>query len=169
MRTPERMGIFGLSWQEKVADYMLRDLSGTVHESKMKSFWMPGGRNTSIVNNISREYIAIMATGRRPADFSGSFLSNDSLVLADEIVEKTNIDIEIVKSYLRAIWTLARDGEIPVAKWDPAGYRKSLTTSKTFESESTILDNVQKGSKNIIAFLALAAIPLVLVAVKRSK
>jgi hypothetical protein len=163
---PELMGIFGWSWQEKVATLMLSILKGTNYESKMKSFWGGSGKNTTLVNNLHVAYMALMAAGNNPASFAlapgsdgkNGVFSADSTLLSQQIVKTTSVEKPIVDSFITSIFVLARDGKIPYEKWDPKGYNESKAlTSSTFQSEQSIIDKVIKPADNTIKTLLIVA------------
>jgi len=164
---PELMGIFGFSWPEKVAAFMVKRLKGTVYENKMKTFWGAGGKNTELVENLERQYLLLMATGHNPASFSmppdingnGGTLSADSQLLAQLINSGTNVDIPIINEFLRGLFVLSRDGKIPFEKWNPQGYKESKkTTSEVFPSEQGILDKLKPAGNTMNSVLLIAGI-----------
>lgn len=162
----ELMGIFGFSWPEKVASFMQKRLKGTAFESKLKSFWGAGGKNIELVENLHREYIALMAQGKNPATFSlppdvsgnGGVFSSDSILLSQIINSKTAIDKTIIEEFFRAIFVLARDGKIPYEKWNPKGYSEAEKLTKTFTSEQNIFDKLKSGSGSLNSLLLIAGI-----------
>lgn len=140
--SPELMGLFGLTWAEKVASFMDARLSGSA-KKKMHDITQSGGMNIKLVDNLYNEYIALLARGNQPAQFviapdskgnGGDFTSN-SLMLADAIGGKTNVESSIVLNFLRAMFVLARDGKIPFERWNPAGYQQTTELRKTFATE----------------------------------
>lgn len=164
---PELMGLFGLTWPEKVASFMLKRLKGSVYESKLKSFWGGSGKNTELVENLETQYLLLMAQGHNPATFSlppdingdGGTLSADSQLLSQLINSGTNVDIPIINEFLRGLFVLARDGKIPFEKWNPAGYQEAKkTTSSAFESEQGILDKLKPAGNTMNAVLWIAGI-----------
>lgn len=148
----EYMGIFGLSWQEKVASFVKNRLKGTAIQKKLSDFFQSGGLNVSLIKNLYNEYAALMAMGNAPADFvvlpnqsgDGGEFKQSTITLASKIATKTNVDNSIILEFLRALFVLARDGKIPFEKWNPQGYKESTQLRKTFETEKTILDTVVK-------------------------
>lgn len=144
----EYMGLFGFSWQEKVAGFMKKQLAGTAAAKKLSSFWQAGGVNVALVKNLHNEYMALMARGNPPSSFAvapgsdgrGGQYSPSTLSLAATLSGKTNIETSIVLEFLRALYVLARDGKIPFEKWNPSGYAESTALRKTFISEKGLLD-----------------------------
>lgn len=168
--SPELLGIFGLSFAEKVAAFMSKHLKGTAAAKNLKSFWSPGGVNTTLIDNLQREYAAEMAYGRQPASFvippdasgNGGTYTESSVALAGILSAKTNIDSAVILEFFRALFVLARDGKIPFAKWDPRGVMASTAAQKTFQSEKSIADIASGGLKTlaIIAGLGVGAYAL---------
>ncbi len=158
---PELMGIFGFSWQEKVARFMYSRLKGTDVAKKMKSFWSGSGMNVTIVNNLYREYAAFMAQGYAPAQYTvtpdaagdGGTLSQESIKLASLLYNKTGVAIEIIVEFFRALFVLARDGKIPFEKWNPAGYKLSDQLRQTFTTERSKVSTLTSYLKGV-SFLA---------------
>lgn len=146
----EYMGIFGFSWEEKVGSFMKKALQGTAAAKKMSSFFQAGGVNVSLVKNLANEYLALMARGYRPANFtappdsngSGGTFDSSTISLAGMLSNKTNVDAAVSLAFLRALFVLSRDGKIPFAKWNPQGYKESTTLRKTFSTEKGILEKV---------------------------
>ena len=146
------MGIFGLSWEEKVASFVKKRLSGTSLSKKLSDFFQSGGLNVSLIKNLYNEYAAFMAVGNPPSDFDvlpnqsgdGGEFKQTSLSLASKIESKTNVDFSIILEFLRALFVLSRDGKIPFEKWNPQGYKESTQLRKTFDTEKSILDTIVK-------------------------
>lgn len=164
---PELMGLFGFSWPEKVAAFMVKRLKGTPYEKKLKTFWGASGKNTELVENLETQYLLLMATGHNPATFSlppdidgnGGALSADSQLLAQLINSGTNVDIPIINEFLRAIFVLSRDGKIPYEKWNPQGYQIARQkTSTAFESEQGILDKLKPAGNTLNTVLLIAGV-----------
>ena len=161
--SPELLGLFGLSWSEKVASQMSKYLKGTAAAKKLKSFWSPGGVNTTLVENLQREYAAEMAYNREPASFvippdssgNGGEFTENTVSLAAIISGKTNIDVAIILEFFRSLFVLARDGKIPFAKYDPNGVKQSSAAAKVFESERSILDVAGSGLKTLLIIAGL--------------
>lgn len=162
----ELMGLFGLSWPEKVASMMNKQLKGTELAKKLKNFWQPGGLNTKTVENLHREYMALMASGKAPSNFSvqpgsdgsGGVLDQSTIDLSVLLQQKTNIETPIVLAFLHSLFVLARDGKIPFQKWNPKGYTVSTALQKTFKTEQGFLDTVGETKNYMKIFVALAAV-----------
>jgi hypothetical protein len=154
---PEIMGIFGMSWQEKIVAFMKKQLKGQTELLKKLSTWW--GENTTLIDNLYREYTALIATGGNPVSFSelpgidgsGGTFSVETELTATNIAAKTAIDRKIVESFLRALFVLARDGKIDYKKLDPVGYIETKTATKSVTAEKTgILEQVSSSAKTIL-------------------
>lgn len=165
-RSTEYMGLFGLTWEEKVAAFVQRRLKGTAAAKKLSSFLQAGGKNVTLIKNLYREYAALMASGYNPADFSvspddkgsGGQYSDDTVSLAGVIADKTNVEPVIVLEFLRGLFVLARDGKISFAKWNPQGYKQSTKLQKTFSTEKSFLDMTSKTGTYAKIALAIGAV-----------
>lgn len=146
--TAEYMGLFGFTWEEKVAAFIKKQLKGTAAAKKLSSFFQAGGLNVELVKNMFNEYAALMVRKLPPASFSvqpdangnGGTYSQSTIDLAAIIGTKTNIDTPVILAFLRALFVLARDGKIPFAKWNPEGWKESTSLRKSYSSEKTFLD-----------------------------
>ncbi len=162
----EQMGLFGLSFEEKVAEFIRKRLKGTASAKKLSDFFQAGGKNVSLVKNLYREYAALMASGYSPSSFTvspdgkgnGGQYASDTVTLAGKINGKTNIDMVIVLEFLRALFVMARDGKIPFAKWNPRGYQQSTKLQKTFSTEKGLLDITSKTGAYAKIALILGAV-----------
>lgn len=161
---PETMGLFGLSWPEKVASFMYKQLKGSAAAKKLKQFWGAGGKNVTLVKNLHNEYMAFLARGYNASNFTippdangkgGSFDQNTT-TLAGLIQQKTNVSIPIILEFLRAMFVLARDGKIPFKKWNPKGYQQSTDLRKSFQSEKGVLEAAQ-ATGNVAKMLVVLA------------
>lgn len=166
MCSPETMGLFGLSWTEKVASFMSKQLKGTAAGKKMNQFWQAGGKNVTLVKNLHNEYMAYLSSGYKPAGFTyvpdskgnGGTFDQSTIQLAGLIQQKTNVDTPIILEFLRGLFVLARDGKIPFAKWNPQGYAESTAKRKTFESEKGILEAAKSGTNVAKMIMILAGL-----------
>lgn len=143
---PEYMGVFGLTWEEKVAALTFKKVNAVnkVIAKKLKDFFQAGGYNIRLIENMYREYAALMAQNYQPANFpQGLDPDTSTAKLSLLIKSKVNTDDLIVLNFLLSLQELAAAGSIPFAKWNPSGYAKSTALQKTFESEKTILDKAQ--------------------------
>lgn len=171
----ESMGWFGLTWQEKVAKFTYDEtmLTNKGIAKKLKDFLQPGGFNTRLIENIHREYSALMAKNYKPALFKNGVPNKNTLDIVQIIKDKINADEIIVLNFLRSLQNLAAAGTIPFAKWNPSGYAESTALQKTFDSEKTIFDKAQgvavKASKASTVLLILAGLGLVSYVVYETK
>lgn len=163
--SPERLGVFGFSWQEKVAKFVATRLKGTKLQDKLKSFWSAGGLNVTLINNLYREYAALMAKNYAPVGFislpgsdgSGGQFDASTIQLAGLISNVTNVDGAIILEFFRALFVLARDGKIPFAKWNPQGYKVSTSLQKTFSTEKSVSETLSTNLK-LISLLAVLGV-----------
>lgn len=140
---PEQMGVFGFSWPEKVGKLMIQNLKGSQYQKVMKDFWQPMQRNVRLIKNVHSQYMALLASGYKPVNFDivpdvkgkGGTFNQQSLDLAKIISRKTNVALPIVHEFFRAIFVLARDGKIPVEKWNPVGHAKTTALKQKFATE----------------------------------
>lgn len=166
MCSPETMGLFGLSWPEKVATFMQKQLKGTAAAKKLKQFWGAGGKNVTLVKNLHNEYMALLARGYNPSNFSslpdskgqGGAFDSATVQLAGLIQQKTSVDTPIILEFLRAMFVLARDGKIPFKKWNPKGYAASTALRKSFSSEKGFLEAAQTGANTAKMVMILAGL-----------
>lgn len=161
----ELMGLFGLTWQEKLAGVMKKNLKGTKQQKILNDFFSAGGKNIKLIDNLYNEYAALMSKNYPPSDFKiqpvnnkGGELNDSSISLIYLINAKTNIDHIVISEFLKALWILAKDGKIPFAKWNPKGYQETTALRKTFETEKTILDKGQDVKKYVNIGLVLASL-----------
>ena len=162
----EFMGIFGLSWEEKIASFIKRRLKGTGFENKLSDFFQAGGLNIKLVTNIHNEYMALMASGYNPSNFvsmpdnngNGGSFSESTKNLSSLLHKKTNIESVIIDEFLRSLFVLSRDGKIPFEKWNPQGFKESTELRKTFETEKNFIDNLTVVAKKSNALLWIAGI-----------
>lgn len=155
------LGAFGVTFEEKIVDFIKnRTMAGTTIAKKI---------NSKMVSNVVGEYIALMAKGFTPATFSkepmadgrGGAFSDSTLILADTLSKKTNIDKPTVFEVLRGLYVLSKEGKIPFQKYNPKGYNESEKVRKSaFETEKNVFDKsveVAGKSKMIIAVVGIAA------------
>ncbi len=156
----ELLGIFGLSWQEKVANLTYQKTAKTDKElsRKLKDFWQSGGLNVTLINNLYMQYAALMASGYMPSSFKNGEPDKNTKVLIDKINAKLNIDKLIIKNFLDSIFQLSSEGKIPLQKWNPKGYKETQDLVKTFPSETSIFDKVKKSTNTVSSILIVAGI-----------
>jgi len=163
----ESMGWFGLTWQEKVAKstYDKTMLINQTIAKKLKDIFQAGTFNIRLIENMYREYSALMAQRYKPASFDNGIPNNDTITIAKMIAKKINTDEIIVLNFLSSLQELAAAGKIPFAKWNPSGYAESKALQKSFDSEKSILDKAQgvavTASKVSTVLLIVAGLGLV--------
>lgn len=163
----ESMGWFGLTWEEKVAKstYDKTILNNKTIAKKLKDIFQAGTFNIRLIENMYREYSALMAQRYKPASFEKGIPSNDTLNLVKIISKKINADEIIVLNFLNSLQELAAAGTIPFSKWNPSGYAESTALQKSFDSEKSILDKAQgvavSASKVSTVLLIVAGLGLV--------
>ena len=163
----ESMGWFGLTWQEKVAKstYDKTMLINKTIAKKLKDIFQAGTFNIRLIENMYREYSALMAQKYKPASFKNGIPNNDTLNLVKIISKKINAEEIIVLNFLNSLQELAAAGTIPFSKWNPSGYAESTALQKSFDSEKSILDKAQgvavSASKMSTVLLIVAGLGLV--------
>lgn len=142
------MGWFGLTWQEKIAKaiYTNTYLKDRTLAKKMKDFLQPGGLNIRLVENMYREYSALMAQKYKPASFKDGMPDTNTSNLIQIIKNRINTDEILVLNFLKALQELSAAGTIPFAKWNPSGYAESTALQKSFDTEKSILDKAQRAA-----------------------
>ncbi len=160
------LGIFGFSFEEKVADFMIDDL-GKNQSSILKDFWQAGGKNVTLVKNLSREYLALQARGSRPSDFSTGTYDSNTYDTALKMSNALNVPINITVSFLKSIFYLASQGKIEYSKWNPRGYEVSRDLQKSFESEKDIIEKLKVGvPRTLIVGIALS-VPILYLIIRK--
>ncbi len=166
----EYMGLFGFTWEEKVAAFAKKQLKGTAAAKKLSDFFQAGGVNVSLIKNLYNEYAAFMAKNYQPVSFAvqpdaagnGGTFSPGTIELSALIGNKTNVETPIVLSFFKALYVLSRDGKIPFAKWNPAGWKESTNLRKSFPTEQGFLDTATKAATKAVdtskIFLIVAGI-----------
>lgn len=164
----ESMGWFGLTWEEKLAKSTY-DKVKTVNKiiaKKLKDIFQSGTFNVRLIQNMYREYAALMAQNYKPANFVASGDPDSSTAkLALIIKDRLNTDELIVLNFLLSLQQLAAGGTIPFSKWNPSGYAESTALQKKFDTEKSFLDKAQgaavAASKASTTLLIVAGLGLV--------
>lgn len=163
----ESMGWFGLTWQEKVAKstYDKTMQTDKTTAKKLKDIFQAGTFNIRLVENMYREYSALMAMKYKPASFKSGVPDTSTLKLVQIIKDKINTDEILVLNFLKSLQELSAAGTIPFSKWNPSGYAESTALQKSFDSEKSILDKAQgvaiSASKVSTVLLIVAGLGLV--------
>lgn len=143
---PDYMGWFGLTWQEKVANYTYNQVKAVdkTIAKKLNDFLQPAGRNIRLIENMYREYVALQAQGYKPANFSGIDPDSNTVKIASIIKGKVNTDDLIILNFLKSLYDLSAAGTIDFSKWNPQGFKESTTLQKSFPSEVSLLEKAGK-------------------------
>jgi len=142
----ENMGWFGLTWEEKLAKstYDKVQAINKTTAKKLKDFLQAGSFNIRLIQNMYREYAALMAKNYKPANFNADGTPDNSTINLSTIIKnKLNVDETIVLNFLLSIQQLAAAGTIPFSKWNPSGYAESTALQKKFDTEKSFLDKAQ--------------------------
>lgn len=140
LNNSERMGVFGLSWPEKVAKHMHSGLKGTGYESILTSFWGAGGTNTGLVKNLHNVYTSYIASGVQPPVFNGG--ANDAAStgqLSKDISTDTATPEIVAMQFLRSIYDLTRSGVIDYKLYDPVGYKETIETIEQIKPKTGVV------------------------------
>lgn len=116
------MGVFGLSWAEKVAKEMLSVLKDTDYEGTIKDFWGGSGLNTGLVKTLHKYYESYLLDGMPPPVFDGHVPDSTATEMSYSLEETTKIPYTVNMEFLRSLYTLARSGEIAFKYYDPVSY-----------------------------------------------
>lgn len=134
----ELMGMFGLSWKEKVAAKMIAILAGTEYEDAAKSFWGPSGKNTSLVKSLHVVYTRYMTEGNEPPVPTEAITSTYTSYLVKNISFETGIPTEVVTAFLIAMYDLVQVGQIEYKLYNPMGYKKSIESAEQAKPKTGI-------------------------------
>lgn len=157
---PELMGLFNLSWKERVINDMRRTLKGQKELSKTLVSWW--GENTKLVDLLHNQYLVELSAGASPVSFSvapgtdgsGGEFTAETDILSSNIAQKTGLAGEIVDAFLRALFVLTRAGRIDLKKLDPVGYKEAKAVQKT-TSGGGIVGDIKSGASAVLLVAAL--------------
>lgn len=135
---PEIMGMFGLSWKEKVAAKMIAILAGTEYEDTAKSFWGPSGKNTALIKNLHTVYTRYMAEGNEPPVPTEAISSTYTSDLAKSISFETGVPTEVTMAFLIAMYDLVQVGQIEYKLYNPMGYKESMESAEQAKPKTGI-------------------------------
>lgn len=135
---PESMGIFGLSWPEKVASDMLNGLRGTGYESTVKAFWGAGGKNTKLIKNLQSVYERFMIEGNEPPTFTGGETNTYATYLSGLLSAETATPEIVTLQFLKSLYNLTQKGDIDYKLYNPVGYSQSAEVVKASKPKSGI-------------------------------
>lgn len=152
------MGLFGLSWTEKVAKKMIEILNGTGYESNLKSFWGPSGHNTGLVKTLKESYTSLMVEGNKPPVFSAGLPDAQSNYLAGLLSSRTNQPEIVSLAFLRALYSLTQSGTIDYSLYDPMGWKSTVETVKEAEPKTGITAVIEDTGKTLNKVLIVGGI-----------
>jgi predicted RNase H-like nuclease len=159
------MGLFGFTWQEKVARYMYDAMKGLPAADIMRSFWQASGLNVRLVDNLHREYMAMINAGRQPVqleklpDEEGHFaiLSNETAAMVQPLSNATGAQSIIVQYFLIALYMLAKSGAIGYEKLDPKGYAETEAARRKLEPTKDVVNRLLDFSSMAVLVGGIAA------------
>lgn len=157
--TPETLGIFGLSWPEKVASEMIDNLKGTGYEGNLKSFWSAGGKNTTLVKNLQKVYTQYMIEGNQPPTFTGGNADTYAVYLSEQLSNDTATPQPVTLEFLRALYTLTQKGKIDYKLYNPVGYKETaevITESKPKTGINLVLEQTGETLNKVLIVGGLA-------------
>lgn len=147
------MGVFGITWQEKIASAMYKILPSDLKKT-IRSFWGGSGFNTRIIDNLYLSYLSIMREGVKPPEYTDNQGGNSAVLITPRIAQSTNVNTQIVDSFLKSLYNLSKNGTIEFSKYDPVKVEREKKIQSTFTTEKNIfsktLEAVDKGTNKII-------------------
>lgn len=129
----EYLGVFGLSWQEKIAARMYKIL-GSDYASIMKDFYQSGGYNINLVNTLYNAYIL--------------YGSKDATKTV--IAEKSGESETVAQAFLIALKDAAISGEISSKYYDPDTFSKASSRKEALLTPTPV--------KQARSYLTIAAV-----------
>lgn len=145
----EYMGIFGLSWPEKVAKDMINKLYGTGFEDNLKSFWGAGGMNTGLVKNLQNVYTELLVKGYKLPNFSYGVPDQYATIMAEAISKNTATPQEVTIVFLSSLYSLTANGTIDYKLFNPLGYKETIETIEQAEPKTGISQVVEETGKTL--------------------
>ena len=144
--SPDLMGWFGLSWQEKVANSTYKKVAAIDKKTAkvLKDIFQPGGLNVRLIENMYREYVALMAKGNKPANFVNGAPDSSTVNIATKIRDTVNASDTVVLKFLESLYELSSTGTIEYSKWNPQGFKTSTALQKSFPSEVSFIEKAAK-------------------------
>lgn len=157
---PELMGIFGLSWQEKIINFMKKRMKGNELSKILSSWW---SENTRLVDNLHAQYLIELAAGSALPSYTvqpnssgnNGSPSSETDILSQNISRTTGIDKQLTDEFLLALYVLTRDGKIDYKKYNPSIKRELISAKEAFRPEN-ILDKLQSSGKIIMLIGGIA-------------
>lgn len=145
----EYMGIFGLSWPEKVAKDMIKNLAGTGYEDNLKSFWGAGGMNTGLVKNLQNVYTELLVKGYKLPVFSYGVPDQYATIMAEAISTNTATPQQVTMAFLSSLYSLTSNGTIDYKLFNPLGYKETIETIEQAEPKTGISQVVEETGKTL--------------------
>lgn len=160
-KKPELMGVFGLSWKEKVINTMKPGLKGSEELKMLSSFW---GENTGLVDNLHNAYLVELSQGSAPIGFTsppdekavGGSFNAETDILSQNISSRTGIDKVVTDAFLKSLFVLGRSGKIDLKKIDPVGYKKAKEAQKEMNTGG-IVDSLRSTGSALLWVGGIAA------------
>lgn len=147
------MGVFGITWQEKIASAMYKILPDNLKKS-IRSFWGGSGFNTRIIDNLYLSYLSMMREGIKPPEYIDNQGDNSAVLITPRIAQSTNINTQVVDSFLKSMYSLSKNGTIEFSKYDPVKIEREKKIQQSFDTEKNIFDKtfeaVGKGTNKLI-------------------
>lgn len=150
------LGVFGMSWQEKIAGQMNKSLNGTP-EHKFISKTGPG-HNVTIVKNMGNEYASLQATGYGPAMASNGILTPETMEMSQIISSRLGLPLKVGTSFLSAMIMLGGLGKVPYKVWKPKQYAVTKKQKKSLIANKGFFTNTLKTTANVAKYGTLAAL-----------
>lgn len=145
----EYMGLFGLSWSEKVAKNMISRLYGTEYEDNLKSFWGAGGMNTTLVKNLQNVYTELLVKGYTLPNFTYDIPDQYANIMAEAIAKSTATPQPVTLAFLGALYELTANGTIDYKLFNPLGYKETVETIEQAEPKTGISQVVETTGKTL--------------------
>jgi hypothetical protein len=120
----EHMGILGLSWKEKVAQGMHKNLTAENRKILFGLFWTA---NTRYIDLLHAKYLEGLKSGIAPG----------SAVMANHIMSAT-VNANMATTFVTTLKSFANEGIIDYRLYDPEGYEAYLNLRKDMMPKSPV-------------------------------
>lgn len=135
-KNPELLG--ALTWKGRIKEYMKARFKHIPALLKLS-------QNNRVIDNLHREYMALLAKGYTKADIlsgTGDFVkwNRQTYTMSRIISNKLNVNNLLTLNFFLALYNLARKGDIPFEKWNPKGFTESKKLQKGLPTEKSWLD-----------------------------
>lgn len=138
--------------------------SSVLASMRSMTVYTPGGGaalNTRIVNNLHARYIAAIADGAGlPTYTPGDNAAARALML--RLASESGYSTAIVRSFLVSLYTLQKNGKIPIVKYDPVGAADRAAVRDRVDP--SVLSRVTKTAAGVTSGIGKLGIGLALVA-----